>query len=291
MSRRIVIAVDATERGLDPLTLGKLLANATGAPVVLATVLSTYSLMDPFSEALAEEERRNAERALRELAASAAVEVADVRVLAGASVARELQAVSEEDSTGVVVVGSTSRGPVGRLLVGGVGERLLAGSASPVAIAPTGYFERAVWPPARIGVAFDGSDEARCALDAGRLLARASGARLRVITVFQQLAFGAVAPTQTGGTSANEIRRAELRDALEAARGGADDVEVEATFLEGPPGEVLAQESTELDLLVTGSRGYGPRAAVLLGSTTATLMRSASCPGLITPRGTSLELE
>ena len=176
------------------------------------------------------------------------------------------------------------------MLVGGVAERLLAGSACPVAIAPAGLFERAVWPPALIGVAFDGSDEARHALDAGRLLARSSGARLRVITVFEQLAFGAVAPTRTGGASANEIRRAELRDALEAAQRGAEDVEVEARFLEGPPGEVLAQESTDLDLLVTGSRGYGPRAAVLLGSTTATLMRSASCSGLITPRGTSLDL-
>jgi nucleotide-binding universal stress UspA family protein len=45
------------------------------------------------------------------------------------------------------------------------------------------------------------------------------------------------------------------------------------------PGEALPEERAELDLLVTGSRGYGPRAAVLLGTTTHSLMRTAACPG------------
>jgi hypothetical protein len=49
--------------------------------------------------------------------------------------------------------------------------------------------------------------------------------------------------------------------------------------------------SADLDLLVTGSRGYGPRAAVLLGSTTHALMRTATCPGLVLPRGLSLDLD
>jgi nucleotide-binding universal stress UspA family protein len=61
-------------------------------------------------------------------------------------------------------------------------------------------------------------------------------------------------------------------------------------FLEGTPGEALAEESSELDLLVTGSRGYGPRAAVLLGTTTHSLMRTAACPGLIAPREIGLDL-
>ena len=67
----------------------------------------------------------------------------------------------------------------------------------------------------------------------------------------------------------------------DASDGGAP----EGRFLEGSAAEVLAGESTELDLLVTGSRRYGPRTAVLLGGTTHSLMRSAACPGLIVPRG------
>ena len=95
---------------------------------------------------------------------------------------------------------------------------------------------------------------------------------------------------RTGGVSVNELARRELRRALDAAVAEAEGVETDGRFLEGSPEHVLAEESAELDLLVTGSRGYGPRAAVLLGTTTHTLMRSAGCPGLITPREVGLDL-
>ena len=65
---------------------------------------------------------------------------------------------------------------------------------------------------------------------------------------------------------------------------------MEGRFLEGAAGELLAKESAELDLMVTGSRGYGPHAAVLLGSVTHTLMREAQCPVLVLPRGIGLDL-
>jgi nucleotide-binding universal stress UspA family protein len=289
--RRIVIALDPTERSLDAIMLGKLLANATGSPAGLVSVVQKHRFDDPSGEALTAT-TRDAGAALRELADSAAFDVADVEVIPGEIVARELQTVTERDTTGVLVVGSTRRGPVGRLLLGGVGERLLTGSACPVAIAPHGYSERSSGSLGRVGVAFDGSAESRHALQAGSLLARASGAQLRVVTAFQPLAFGGVATLHTGGASLNELLRKEHRDALKAAEADMPEgVTVEARFIEGSPGEVLARESDELDLLITGSRGYGPRAAVLLGSTTQTLMRSAECPGLVMPRGASLQLE
>jgi len=65
---------------------------------------------------------------------------------------------------------------------------------------------------------------------------------------------------------------------------------VEGRFLDGPAELVLRDQSSDLDLLVAGSRGYGPQAAVLLGSTTAPLMHEAASPVLLTPRGTRLDL-
>ena len=65
---------------------------------------------------------------------------------------------------------------------------------------------------------------------------------------------------------------------------------MEGLFREGTADEVLTQESRDVDLLVLGSRGYGPRAAVLLGSTSTALTRTAACPVLVTPRETRFEL-
>jgi hypothetical protein len=52
VSKNIVIAVDATERSVDALTLGKVLADATGPPVVLLTVFRYPSLEEPRGEEL-----------------------------------------------------------------------------------------------------------------------------------------------------------------------------------------------------------------------------------------------
>jgi nucleotide-binding universal stress UspA family protein len=184
------------------------------------------------------------------------------------------------------VVGSTHRGAIGRLLPGAVGERLLTGAACPVALAPRGYTEQSPTSLQRVGVAFDGSVEADAALEVARACARSSGARLRIISVFEPMAFGAIATGRTGGASVNELLRAELRSALdEAVAASSDGGAPEGRFLEGSAAELLAAESTDLDLLVTGSRRYGPRAAVLLGGTTHALMQSAACPCLVVPRG------
>lgn len=290
MTRNILIAVDASERSLDALGLGRVLAEATGAPAVPVSIFPYDPLGDPDAEELAQV-REEAREILLELAHKAGVETGDAHVVAGNLAARELQAVSERETTALIVVGSTSRGPVGRLFPGGVGERLFAGAACPVAIAPRGYAQELAAQLRLIGVAFDGSVESHHAMDAGRLLARTSGAALRVITVFEAAPFGAVATFRTGGASVNELRRRELRHDLDELLGAQpDDVVVEDRFLEGSAGDILVEQSAELDVLVTGSRGYGPRAAVLLGTTTHKLMRAARCPGLVTPRGVSLDL-
>ena len=49
----------------------------------------------------------------------------------------------------------------------------------------------------------------------------------------------------------------------------------------------LVERSRELDLLVVGSRGYGPVRHALLGSVTQKLMKAAACPVLVVPRAES----
>jgi len=53
----------------------------------------------------------------------------------------------------------------------------------------------------------------------------------------------------------------------------------------GNPVEWLVELSERVDLLVVGSRGWGPLRRTLLGGTSAKLIRKAACPVLVMPRG------
>ena len=55
-------------------------------------------------------------------------------------------------------------------------------------------------------------------------------------------------------------------------------------IVDGDPAEVLAQQGVELDLLVVGSRGYGPLRRALLGGVSGRIIRIAPCPVVVTPR-------
>jgi len=56
-------------------------------------------------------------------------------------------------------------------------------------------------------------------------------------------------------------------------------------ILDGDPAHVLLDDSEHDDLLFTGSGGKGPFRRVLMGSVSTTLLREASCPVVIVPRG------
>ena len=60
--------------------------------------------------------------------------------------------------------------------------------------------------------------------------------------------------------------------------------------LSGPPQRALAAASSDLDLLVCGSRGHGPVKTLMLGGVSHALVRQAACPVLVVPRGVLLTL-
>jgi nucleotide-binding universal stress UspA family protein len=84
--------------------------------------------------------------------------------------------------------------------------------------------------------------------------------------------------------------RSQLKQELEQATSTVQSsTDVEASLVEGDAAEVLAEASADLDLLVVGSRGYGPLRAVLLGSVSTALVRSAQSPLVVLPRGADPE--
>ena len=59
----------------------------------------------------------------------------------------------------------------------------------------------------------------------------------------------------------------------------------------GDPARELAYAADDLDLLVTGSRGYGPLRRLMLGSTSTKLVHEAPCPVLVLTRSVEDEAE
>ena len=71
-----------------------------------------------------------------------------------------------------------------------------------------------------------------------------------------------------------------MRSVARAARSEAD------SSLRGNSGQIVLADQADqgIDLLVAGSRGYGPLRRVFAGSVSIALMRSAPCPVMVVPR-------
>ena len=128
-----------------------------------------------------------------------------------------------------------------------------------------------------IGVGYDGSPESEQALELARKFAQEVGAKL---SAFHAIAVPGTA-LSTGPLRFDEMVSAivaEARDRI-AALG-----EIEPHAAYGEAAEELALYGASLDLLVVGSRGYGPIGRLIHGSTSTRLAHMARCPLLVLPR-------
>jgi nucleotide-binding universal stress UspA family protein len=214
---------------------------------------------------------------------------ADYRVVGSGSAAHGLDDVAEGEHASLIVVGSERHGARRRISPGSTGERLLHGAICPVAIAPRGFREQAADAPVRrIGVSFLDTPEAHEALRFSAGLAQVTGATLTLYTVVARRA-EVFAPII--GRDAEEAFLATVREDVHAAQDKAlaalpAGVEATPELLEGDTVDALAAlDEHEIDLLVCGSRGYGPLRRVLLGGVLRKLIRRAACPVVVVPRG------
>ena len=173
----------------------------------------------------------------------------------------------------LIVVGSCARGMLGRVFVGDDARAALNGASCAIAVAARAYAAQPR-PFATIGVGYNETTEAKAALAAARDIAAASGASIHALEavsfpeyVYNALAFGIV-------TRLVE----EANDRLAMLPG------VSGHAASGYAGEELAIFSADLDLLVVGSRSYGPLRRLVFGSTSAYLERHARCSLLVLPR-------
>ena len=297
MSKPIIVGYDPMTSDRAPINFGVAAARFTGAPLIVASASAAGDRPDAGQqdEDLVVDASEALDQARRELEPEGIP--VECRELANTSAARALHETSEAEDAGLLVVGSTRRGSVGRVIPGSTAERLMHGAPCPIAIVPPGWEAGAGLKT--IGVAFVDTDEGREALRGAHALARRAGASLRVLTAVKAgLAMYGETQARTAeqrGRDFEEVEgelrvRAEnaLRRATEALDG---DVAVEVDAFVEDPADVLIRVSENLDLLICGSRGYGPLRAVLLGGVSRRLTAEARCPVIVLPRGVEASLD
>jgi nucleotide-binding universal stress UspA family protein len=277
MFERVVVGIDGFDGGRDALQLAKALCDGR------ATLVGAYPADPVRSRAsVAAYERLlrdDLEHVLEAARLEAGVE-ADVRAVPDTSPARALHAVAEELDADLIVVGSSRHGALGRMMLGDVSRGVLHGAPCPVAVAPRDYLEVA---PRTVAVGVDGSEEARAALDLAVRFADERGAALHVLVAWED------PPMPIA-----EIAWADMTELREEQRTAADRLldETLAALPSRTAGRVvrgrsdlaLAEAAASLDLMVVGSRGWGPVKRLALGSTSDRLIHESEIPVLVVPR-------
>lgn len=279
----IIVGVDGRQGGRDALALAQRLRPVAG-DLVAVQAYACESYASGAAEAAYEADvGREVRRALAAELACAGV-TADARSVLDGTPAGALHRAAEEQRAALIVVGSSHRGPVGRVVAGDVASSTLHGSPCPVLVAPVRYAEDP-GPLSTVGVGFDGSPGSRAAVVLARDVTVALGARLKVLTVLEAPGAWTAYPSwahdpTADGRGVRAVAQASL-DALVAALG----TNVSCELLEGRPARELARAGSELDLLVCGSRTDGPIMRLLLGCTSEALVRDAPCPVMVLPGG------
>ena len=223
------------------------------------------------------------------------------------SPAGRLRELAERGEADLIVLGSTHHAAIGSVSPGSVAEHLLKGTPVRLLIAPRGFArargmreagergEGADDGPARerlpyvrdelrvVAVGFNGTVESRAALKEASVLASKFGAALRVISVAEAEP-AALGPAGSGPPRPRSGH--DLQDVLhDACAQLPAEVRAQPIFERGDPGEKLLEHAEEgVDLMVLGSRGFGPVMRAMIGSVSAKVIRRAPCAVMIVPR-------
>jgi len=279
MFTRILIGVDGGPGGRDALALARLLA----APSAQLTAVH-----------IAHEDRNGAtldahvyETVLDAELTTTGV-VAETLVVDDRYAGRGLRVATERARADLLVLGSSRQARPTCTFAGDTARTALHGSHCVVATATRGL-RRASLSACTIGVGFDGSPEARQALDVARRLASSTAGSVHLVAVGAPPGHGPATTLDAPAPASVDQQRPASSEAIVAAAArtvAAGGIEVRGEVVSGPPAAGLERVSEQVDLLVLGSRGYGPASRTLLGTTADQVLRTAHCPVIVVPRGT-----
>lgn len=295
MYDRLLLPVDGSETAMRAAQRGRALARAFGATADVVHVVDARALR----VARTPDERarlgERGERLLDSVAADSTVEYPVETHLLDGTPANRIVEHAVDTGADLVVMGNRGRTGLGARLLGSTTERVLQRGKLPVLVVPdrdptgepdTGY--------GRVLVPIDGSENARRALDHAIAIARKHGSTLHIVSIADLQSAGG--PFDAGGLDREFIDRLESHgaDAVEELRTAVNDedpgLDVETAVVRRNAfggvavgiREYVAE--SEIDLLVMGSHGRSNLARQLLGSVTATVLRTVGRPVLVVPR-------
>jgi nucleotide-binding universal stress UspA family protein len=279
----IAAGADGSDEGRDAVAVAAGLASMTGAGLSLVNVFPTVLFPSAGTTGRATL-RKEADESLRrdrdELAPDAII-----HSIADLSVSRALLHFVQQTHVGMVVIGSSPDASAGRARIGRRGRQLLHDMPFALALAPRGSRTRRL-ELHRVGLGDDGGPESAVARDVAIELCRAAGATLVIKSVIDNrypLVVGA-APAALPEFEAGWERQREDAQRELAERAAQLDVPAEVSSVLGDPGHELRRLSDDVDLIVVGSRRWGPIARVVAGGVGETLVADAGCTTLIVPR-------
>lgn len=276
MFDHLLVGIDGQQGGRDALALAKLLLPA-GGRLTLATIYPPQAYVWRGGSPAYQARDRDDARAVLEAARDHDDVEAELWCLESPSVGAGLHQLAEDVEADLLVVGSSRRGLLGRVMLGDDTRAALNGAPCAVATAPAGYAEQR-HAIERVGVGYNDSPESEHALGVARKLARRLGASLaafEAVSIPALVVMGGAAPVWM---SIDELV-SEAQDHLSSLGG----IEPHAAY--GAAAEELSLFSASVDLLIVGSRSYGPVGRVVHSSTASRLTRSARCPLLLLTRG------
>ncbi len=264
MFKNVLVGVDGRPAGRDAILLARHLSDP-GARLTLAFVRAGATAEDVADS----QEMLERERAATDTSA-------ELLSLDCHGPGRALHEQAELQGADLLVVGSCSRGTLGRAMLRDDTRAALDGAPCAVAVAAHGYAEQnsAI---REVGVGYDGSSGGVTALEVARDLAESTGAKIHALEVVSLPLAAYGGPMAPTGAYIDEMlaeakgRLAELGD-------------VDGRAVHGLAGEELARFGDDLDILLVGSRGYGPVRRMVSGSTSFYLERHARCSLLVLTR-------
>lgn len=199
------------------------------------------------------------------------------------SPAWEILAKADEIASDLIIVGSQGRSALGRFVLGSISQKVLTEAHCSVRVS-RGRIEIDD-TPARIMIAFDGSDGSLAALDAVASRRWPTGSEFRVVSAAEQLAPSAIGrfipPVARIVEEVNVSERTWLENSARKALARLEAAGMPATFdiVVGNPKQLLVEEAARwnADCIFLGANKFGSRTErFLLGSTSAAVAARAS---------------